>query len=259
VPYIVTSFGIFAVFVFYVIVFYYSKNVSICQSISLISRAIYGKIYIMLEFVYESAEDGYAAPVAEHAGRLAARPFEELGIPVDHRLQYNDEASNLLVCTNTDGLVVIRDFLISQAMRREALEIDPNLRSISVIYNPAVTPFEEDMVSVNGLSIQLLREAAISTHAIRSQLLQDPLLNAYASHFFAYTAAHEAGHLFGLVDPQSNRHLEGLHCCNDCVMRSTRLYETADYLEATNGAIVFCDPCVEDIYAVLDEERSHQE
>ena len=209
----------------------------------------------MLEIVLESLGDSAPAAVAEHAIRIATRPFEELGIEVSQRPFDSGEESNLQAATEVDGRVNLREFILCQSIHRNELEISPSIRTISAIYSPAIVRTREELIIPPfGYSIASLHEATLSTHKLRIQLLKNPRFNEYAAHFFAYTLAHEAGHLFDLVSPEADRHMEGMHCCNECVMKSTNIVETADYLQATNGSIEFCEPCTEDILDTVAQD-----
>lgn len=210
---------------------------------------IYVKIYNMLEFVYERSEDGLAAPVAEQAGQIASAPFAALDIRVNHRVFDAGEESSLDSAGREDGTVDLRSFIVCQAIQRNRLGIPSDTRTVSTIYQPAVVAEDQSVTLIRpyGYSISALHEATLSTHNLRMDLLDNPEFNSLASFFFAYTLAHEAGHLFDLVAPDAERHLMGNHCCNDCVMQSTSIHGTARFLDRHNGSIVFCDPCTEGI------------
>lgn len=195
--------------------------------------------------------DGTAPAVVEHAARIATRAFTEVGIEtIGQRLFDAGEAESLMHATEADGRIDLKTFATAQHLQRKELGIPDSHKTLSVLYSPTFVPTDHAQREVYGFSIREYAEAILSTHNLRMQLLKNPRYNQYAAHFFAYTMAHEGGHLLGLVSQEADRHVHGGHCANTCVMQSTSPSETADYLEHTGGAIHFCNDCAEDIASI---------
>ena len=203
----------------------------------------------MLEFVCEPYEDNSYPEVVQQALVIAQMAFRECGITdLSQRTFDQCEAASLRAATNARGNVDMRTYIAAQSVQRLECDVPSSNRTLSVLYGPAfVQETEGTPVDAFGYSIRELHEAVCSTHNIRRLLLKSKRFNDYAAHFFAYTMAHEAGHLHDLVDENVARSLTGRHCANICVMRSTSVRETAEYLEKTGGSVHFCGECAEDI------------
>lgn len=206
----------------------------------------------MLEFVYQ-LQDGEVPEVVLQAARIASRAFLEVGIEDIYQRAFDPgEEESLQRATIDGGFIDIRQYLEAQHEARERLGVPLSQRTVSTIYAPSAVHEGLGVLEPYGMSIIDYGEAMLSTHNLRMLLLQnpDPSFNDYAAHFFAYTLAHEAGHLFGLVKEDSPRFTDGRHCANFCLMQSTSTDGTSMYLERTGGPLHFCAECAEDIVRI---------
>jgi predicted Zn-dependent protease len=204
----------------------------------------------MLEFAFQPGEGGEAPAVVTRAAEIATQAFFECGFTdVYHRMFDAGEAESLAGATTPSGIVDLRAFVAKQWEKRGELMVPTDQKTLSAVYGESAVhdTTSNRALFVNGFSVHEYGEGVLSTHNLRMLLLENPTYNRYAAHFFAYTLAHEGGHLFKLVDPSADRFTDGRHCGNFCVMKSTSIHETAEYLEQTGGPVHFCDDCAEDI------------
>jgi hypothetical protein len=215
-----------------------------------------------LVFVLDEQMNGEAFAIAEAAAHVAADAFTAARwsvIPVAMRASNGVERNHLSskMCGEIDG----RQYLVDQANYKYDTGLYGPLKQVTVVdrpfyvYRDPRNPSRDGLREPFGFSIENYGEAIVAMPAIRRRARQitEGSLTKRLVRQLAFTMAHEAGHLYGLVgyeqDRSDGRLLEAgtNHCSNVCVMHAAPTVTEGEAIINQLGGPHFCDDCAVDL------------